>query len=64
MERMREELKADTEKLHREMSVRESLAPVQRLREELHQKKVGGSKPDPAVDRLHQLRSGNDTPRP
>jgi hypothetical protein len=58
---MREDLKADVEKLQREMSVRESLAPVQRLREEMQKK--GGSKPDPAADRLRQLRTGSETPR-
>lgn len=63
MERMREELRVDMEKLQREMSVRESLAPVQRLREELSQKRPGTKTADPAADRLRQLRSGNDTPR-
>jgi hypothetical protein len=61
MERMREELKVDTEKLQREMSVRESLAPVQRLREELNQKR--SKSVDPAAERLRNLRAGNDTPR-
>jgi chromosome segregation ATPase len=63
MERMREELKVDTEKLQREMSMRESLAPVQRLRDEINQKRPGGKSIDPAADRLRQLRSNNDTPR-
>ncbi len=64
MERMRDELKTDMEKVQREMSVRESLAPVNRLRDELNQKKNGGAKAADAADRVRQLRSGNDTPRP
>jgi chromosome segregation ATPase len=53
MERMRDELKVDMEKMQREMGVRESLAPVQRLREEMSQKR-------PAARSLR----GSDTPRP
>ena len=50
MERMRDELKTDMEKMQREMGVRESLAPVQRLRDEMKR---------PAARSLR----GNDTPR-
>jgi pSer/pThr/pTyr-binding forkhead associated (FHA) protein len=58
MERMRDELKTDMEKMQREMSVRESLAPVQRLREEM-------KKPATPTngDRLRSLRTNVDTPR-
>jgi chromosome segregation ATPase len=63
MERMREEIKADMEKMQRELSMRESLAPVQRLRDEIAQKKVGG-RPGDASDRGRTVRNGGDTPRP
>jgi pSer/pThr/pTyr-binding forkhead associated (FHA) protein len=61
MERMREELKVDMEKLQREMSVRESLGAVHRLRDEIN-KKSGAKSPD-AADRLRHLHAGQDTPR-
>jgi hypothetical protein len=60
MERMRDELKTDMEKMQREMSVRESLAPVQRLRDEMAQKKPSGATP---TDRPRSLRGNHDTPR-
>jgi hypothetical protein len=60
MERMRDELKTDMEKMQREMSVRESLAPVQRLRDEMAQKKPSGATP---TDRARSLRGNQDTPR-
>ena len=63
MERMRDELKVDMDKLQREQGVRDCLAPVQRLREELNQKRPGAKSVDPAAERLRQLRNGNDTPR-
>jgi hypothetical protein len=40
MDRLREELKSDMEKMHREASVRDSLASVHKLRGELHPKKT------------------------
>ncbi len=60
MERMRDELKTDVEKMQREMSVRESLAPVQRLRDEMAHKKPGGATP---TERARSLRGNQDTPR-
>jgi hypothetical protein len=35
LERMREDIKTDAERLQREMAVRDSMAPVQKLRDEL-----------------------------
>jgi chromosome segregation ATPase len=60
LERMRDDLRTDMEKSQREMGVRESLASVSRLREEL---KGTAAKADPAAERLRQLRASNDTPR-
>jgi chromosome segregation ATPase len=60
MERMRDELKTDMDKMQREMSVRESLAPVQRLRDEMAQKKPNTANP---ADRARSLRGNQDTPR-
>jgi len=60
VERMRDELKTDMEKMQREMSVRECLAPVQRLRDEMAQKKGSGSNPG---ERMRTLRDNQDTPR-
>jgi FHA domain len=62
VERMRDELKIDMDKMHREMSVRESLAPVQRLRDEMAQKKQPGAASNPG-ERMRTLRGSNDTPR-
>src|SRR5262249_15867307 len=39
LDRLREEVRTETERMQREAGVRESLAPVQRLREELNTKK-------------------------
>ena len=39
LERLREEIKTDMEKLQREAGVRDSLAPLQKLRGELSQKR-------------------------
>jgi myosin heavy subunit len=62
MERMRDELKTDMDKMQREMSVRESLAPVQRLRDEMAQKKQPGATANPG-ERMRTLRGNQDTPR-
>jgi nucleoprotein TPR len=58
LERVREEVKTDTERLQRELAVRESMAPVQKLREELAQKQAGAGKTDkPLNDRLRNIRN-------
>jgi FHA domain len=62
MERMRDELKTDMDKMQREMSVRETLAPVQRLRDEMAQKKQAGAASNPG-ERMRTLRGNQDTPR-
>lgn len=50
LERVREEIKTDMEKLQREASVRDSLAPVQKLRDEMSGKSGKGEKS--VTDRL------------
>jgi chromosome segregation ATPase len=44
LERIREEVKIDMERLQREVAVRDSMAPVQKLRDELVQKKTGNER--------------------
>ena len=39
LERMREEIRAEADRVQREAGVRENLAPVNKLREEINQKK-------------------------
>lgn len=58
LERVREEVKNDMERLQRELAVRDSMAPVQKLRDEIAQKKAGaGAKPEKTVnDRLRTIR--------
>jgi len=58
LERVREEVKNDMERLQRELSVRDSMAPVQKLRDEIAQKKAAATaKTDkPANDRLRTVR--------
>src|SRR5438067_192552 len=60
LERLRDEVKVDLERLQRDGGMRESLAPVQRLREEMHGKKQpAGKTPHPEEaglnDRLRSL---------
>ena len=61
LERLRDEVKVDLERLQRDGGMRESLAPVQRLREEMHNKKQPGGKtshPEEALnDRLRTFRN-------
>jgi pSer/pThr/pTyr-binding forkhead associated (FHA) protein len=58
LERVREEVKADTERLQRELAVRDSMAPVQKLRDELAQKKGPSGKAEkPINDRLRGMRN-------
>jgi len=58
LERVREEVKSDTERLQRELAVRDSMAPVQKLRDELAQKHSPPAKGEkPLNDRLRSLRS-------
>jgi pSer/pThr/pTyr-binding forkhead associated (FHA) protein len=56
LERVREEVKTDMEKLQREASVRDSMASVHKLREELTGKQ-GASKGDKINDRLYAVRN-------
>ncbi len=60
LERVREEVKSDMEKLQREASVRETMAPVQKLRDEI----TGKGKGDKSVnDRLRRMQTQvNDSP--
>jgi chromosome segregation ATPase len=51
LERVREEIKGDTERLQRELAVRDSMAPVQKLRDELT------GKEKPLNDRLRGIRN-------
>jgi pSer/pThr/pTyr-binding forkhead associated (FHA) protein len=58
LERVREEVKGDSERLQREMAVRDSMAPVQKLRDELVQKQAPPGKTDkPLNDRLRNIRT-------
>jgi chromosome segregation ATPase len=58
LERVREEVKSDTERLQRELAVRDSMAPVQKLRDELAQKNAAPAKAEkPLNDRLRSMRS-------
>lgn len=61
VDRMREELKADVERVQREMSVRDTLAPLQKLRDEMQKKPGNGAAARSLNDRLRGPRSG-DTP--
>ena len=64
LERLREEVRAEAERVQREAGVRESLAPVNKLREEMNQKKGAGKTEGARVnDRLHSFRNRlSDTP--
>jgi pSer/pThr/pTyr-binding forkhead associated (FHA) protein len=57
LDRLRDEVKADMEKLQREMEVRGSLGAVQKLREELKGGSANGAKPNPLNDRLRSVRN-------
>jgi pSer/pThr/pTyr-binding forkhead associated (FHA) protein len=58
LERVREEVKNDMERLQRELAVRDSMAPVQKLRDEITQKKAAanGKADKPVNDRLRTIR--------
>lgn len=56
LERIREEVKADSERLQREQSVRDSMAPVQKLRDELNGKQPPAKPSKPLNDRLRGMR--------
>ena len=57
LERVREEVKGDAERLQRELAVRDSMAPVQKLRDELAQKNSPPAKgASPLNDRLRTMR--------
>ncbi len=63
LERVREEVKSDAERLQRELAVRDSMAPVQKLRDEIAQKQSSGKIDRPLNDRLRGLRNQlNDSP--
>jgi pSer/pThr/pTyr-binding forkhead associated (FHA) protein len=57
LERVREEVKSDAERLQRELAVRDSMAPVQKLRDELVQKQPTGKNEKPLNDRLRGMRN-------
>jgi chromosome segregation ATPase len=57
LERVREEVKTDMEKLHREAAVRESLGPVQKLRDELTGKQPAAKPEKQLNDRLRSMRT-------
>ncbi|MSQ93922.1 MAG: hypothetical protein EXR98_05120 [Gemmataceae bacterium] len=64
LERVRMEVKGDTERLQRELAVRDSMAPVQKLRDELNGKQPPAPQSDkPLNDRLRGIRNQlSDTP--
>ena len=63
LERVREEVKSDMEKMQREAAVRDSMAPVQKLRDELTGKQSGAGKEKGINDRLRSMRNQlNDSP--
>jgi pSer/pThr/pTyr-binding forkhead associated (FHA) protein len=65
LDRVREEVKSDSERLQREMAVRDSMAPVQKLREELTQKQPGAKTDKTINDRLRGVRNQfSDNPVP
>ena len=59
LERVRDELKGDMERLQREMAVRDSMAPLQKLREEIVGKQApANGKGDKVLnDRLKSFRN-------
>lgn len=57
LDRVREEVKADMERLQREQNVRDSLAPVQKLREEITGKPAAAKNDKPLNDRLRGIRN-------
>lgn len=57
LERLREEVRAEMERMQREAGVRESLAPVQKLRDEMNAKKGVGGGDKGLNDRLKSLRN-------
>jgi hypothetical protein len=58
LDRLREEVRTEMERMQREAGVRESLAPVQRLREEMNVKKGVAGQPDKRLnERLKGLRN-------
>jgi chromosome segregation ATPase len=59
LERVREEIKADMEKMQREAAVRDTMAPVQKLRDEMNGKQPGKEKS--AADRLRMRTQVGDS---
>jgi chromosome segregation ATPase len=58
LDRMREEVRSELERVQRDATMRDSLAPVQKLREEMAQKKSGGKEDANRLnDRLHSFRN-------
>ncbi len=57
LDRMREEVKIDMERLQREQEVRGTLAPVQKLREELLQKSAAANASKQVNDRLRSIKN-------
>ena len=58
LERVRDETKADMERLQREIAVRDSMAPVQKLRDEMTGKAAPPAKADKSLnDRLRGFRN-------
>lgn len=64
LDRVREEIKTDMERLQREAAVRDSMAPVQKLRDEINGKQPAGAKGEKLLnDRLRSIRTHlNDSP--
>jgi pSer/pThr/pTyr-binding forkhead associated (FHA) protein len=57
LDRLRDEVRSELERIQRDATVRESLAPVQKLREEMSQKKAGGKEDGRVNDRLRSFRN-------
>ncbi len=57
LERVREEVKTDMEKMQREIAVRDSMAPLQKLRDELTGKQPPTKGDKPLNDRLRGMRN-------
>jgi pSer/pThr/pTyr-binding forkhead associated (FHA) protein len=57
LERVREEVKTDMEKMQREAAVRDSMAPLQKLRDELNGKQPPAKGEKPLNDRLRGIRN-------
>ncbi|MCI0460894.1 MAG: FHA domain-containing protein [Gemmataceae bacterium] len=55
LERLREEVRAEVEKGQREGGVRDRLAPVQKLRDEINERRQGPTTPSPAANGARSL---------